>query len=123
MWAKPALTGLCAASAAGGQRLQLPPSPHSEALTRGGPCNSECGYKWLNASGLGHYYFGHKLPRSWLNMLRLHACYPNASRTGVGQQVLKRLIGGGRFDCTCIVGEAAPSMRSAAPVHDDRSFT
>lgn len=107
MWAKPTLNGLCASTSR---------PLHPGALQSRTTCNSNCGYSWLNSSGLGRYYLGHKLPRSWLNMLRLHTCYPNASRTALGHHTLKR-TGFERFKCECgVVGEPRPSIRSPEPV-------
>jgi hypothetical protein len=69
-------------------------------------CDSQCGYEWLNATllkgGIASYWFGHKLPRSWLNRLRMHACYPAESATAQGIQGLAR-AGAGKFRCECQV--------------------
>ena len=78
----------------------------------GRQCNSPCGYAWLNTS-LGNYWFGHKLPRSWLNLLRLHACWPEAtSRSSIVNRTLFNL-GGRKFVCECAQVGHPPDERSA----------
>lgn len=64
------------------------------------PCNSQCGYEWLNHTAPGAYWFGHKLPRSWLNLVRLRACFPEAAARARGADVLRR-VGGGKLLCEC----------------------
>ena len=100
MWAKLSTGGLCAGSHHGVH----------------GYCNSECGYQWLNRTGLGAYWFGHKLPRSWLNLLRLHACWPQHARTALGLHALRR-AGAGRFRCECgrVGAEEQPTVRTQEP--------
>lgn len=97
MWAKlpDSGKGLC----------PMHPSPDGQR-----PCGSQCAYHWLNSSGLGAYWFGHKLPRSWLNMLRLHACFPQAAVTARGTEMLER-VGSGKLRCECLkVGQALTHM-------------
>lgn len=58
------------------------------------------------------YWFGHKLPRSWLNLLRLHACWPLASGTPRAAHALA-LHGARKFVCECsAVSSGAPDRRT-----------
>jgi hypothetical protein len=98
MWARlPADAGLCPAYEAPDHR----------------PCGSECSYRWLrNGTSLGQYWTGHKLSRGWLNLLRLHACWPGAAGTVRGQQALER-HGARKFRCECQVVGRPPDVRTS----------
>ena len=100
MWAKlpPASGSLCPPHVA--------PAGHAHGTSKQqrSPCNSQCAYEWFNAtlvtSGIASYWFGHKLPRSWLNRIRLHACYPAEAATARAERALSR-AGAGKFYCEC----------------------
>ena len=127
MWAKVGGGGLCGGSVGSGRSGGSGGSMGVPAF-----CNSTCGYAWLNstlvrpADGGGEggskqqhhhhhhpfaYWFGHKLPRSWLNRLRLHACYPTESLTSRADRALFEQ-GARKFACECeAVGEGGETPR------------
>ena len=87
------------------------------------PCNAQCAYEWLNATLVGggtssSYWFGHKLPRSWLNRIRLHQCYPEVSADGRVAHALLYHTGSAKFRCECReVGHGPPKGSSIRSLH------
>lgn len=99
MWAKASSRDLCAGAPPVRPTTTTSTGTH-DAAAASRPLNTPENYAWLNSSGLGRYWFGHKLPRHWLNLLRLHACWPGAARSVAAQLTLQR-IHAGRFQCEC----------------------
>ena len=77
-------------------------------------CTGQHSEDYTVASDIGAYWFGHKLPRSWLNVLRLRACFPQAASSATAARVLAK-IGGGKFKCECTAVGDTPPMPVAVP--------
>ena len=120
MWARPMDAKLCHGAGESGEASATESHfvfPTGRTRRDGsiapGYCNSKCGVDWLSSEGLGKFWFGHKLPRSWLNLLRYHACWgghpdaPRANGNATG------LWAAEKFMCECkVVGEGEPKVRT-----------